>query len=157
MNSLPFTSERDGYDWLQVLERDPVYYNKWAYNLAQAEITGYYSYAAVIKVLLNSLPQWKGLNMENFIKHACIIKAQEYLHSKIVLNHLSVSAPPVSHEKTFSELDINERRSEMRLRTILTYSNNPKLIDLANKLIIDEAYHCWYTQHVLSELGDFDL
>lgn len=157
----PLTSERDGYDWLKSLEHsknnDRVQYDKWAKNLAIAEITGYNTYLAVVKALQNPLEQWQGTNLEPYIYHAKKIAGQEAGHYHIVSSWLEVQADPVDHEATFAELDLNERRSEMRLSTIISKSSDPHLIGLANRLIVDEAYHCWYTQLVLKELGDFSL
>lgn len=156
-----FTSERDGYLWLQSLEyskeRDQVYYDKWKTNLAIAEITGYNTYCAVIKAFKNPLPRWKGLSLDRYIYHASKIAEQEAKHYHMVAGALNVSANPVDHEATFAELDVNERRSEMRLTTIISSSSDKELVSLASRLMVDEAYHCWFTRLVLAELGDFDL
>jgi hypothetical protein len=152
-----FSSERDGFQWLYDLEHNQEYYEKWKRNLAIAEITGFYTYCAVVKALQNPLPRWAGCDLSSYIHHANIIAKQEQAHYNIVSARLEIEVLPVDHEGTFAELDVNERRSEMRLSTIITNSSNKDLVTLANRLMIDEAYHCWYTRLVLRELGDFPL
>lgn len=158
----PFSSERDGYSWLQGLEyskdHDQEYYNKWKTNLAIAEITGFYTYAAVVKTLKEQ-PQerWQGYNLKHIIEHAQKIGAQEYAHYNIVSARLNIEVLPVEHEATFAELDLNERRSDMRLTTIIASSSDQDLVSLASRLIVDEAYHCWFCKLVLKELGDFPI
>lgn len=158
-NERPLTSGRDGYTWYcYTLMRDESYYDYWARNLVQAEITGYNTYMAMIKVFESPLERWSGANMQSYIYHATLIANQERGHSKIVGSRLNVPVPePVDHEKTVSELDLNERRSLMRLTTIADHSSDENLLALANRLLVDEAYHCWFTALVLKELGDFDL
>lgn len=163
MNHSPFfTSERDGLIWLQSLEysknHDQEYYNKWKTNLAQAEITGFYTYSAVVKAFKEMNTEWwRGYDSKRFIDHAAIIAHQEFAHYQIVSSRLQIKCSPTNHEGTFAELDVNERRSDMRLSTIIAASTDEELVQLASRLIIDEAYHCWFTQLVLRELGDFPL
>lgn len=156
-NSPFFSEERDGKGWLETLEKDNSYFEKWKRNLAIAEITGYYTYRAVVKAFSEPSLIWSGKDLTRFICNAEIIAEQELNHYRIVSGKFHITAEPVEHEQTFAELDINERRSEMRLNTIIRYSANPELIKLATRLISDEAYHCRYTKSVLNELGDFVL
>jgi hypothetical protein len=55
------------------------------------------------------------------------------------------------HEATIQELDSNERRSLMRLETLLT--TGTEYAKLAIDLIADEAYHCWFMAKLMQEVG----
>jgi hypothetical protein len=150
-----FSSERDGQGWVHYLESDNEYFKRWAQDLAVAEITGYNTYRA-IELALNA-PRWKHCDLEWAKYHAHKIGLQELRHYRIVSLALGVEAEPVEHETTFAELDVNERRSEMRLTSIIQCSSNSNLVELAHNLLVDEAYHCWFTRNVLTELGNFEI
>lgn len=72
-NSPFFSEERDGKGWLETLEKDNNYFEKWKQNLAIAEITGYYTYRAVVEALSNPLSPWGGRDLTRFIYNAEII------------------------------------------------------------------------------------
>jgi hypothetical protein len=161
LSQQPLTSERDGEIWYKTrLNTDAVYYEIWKKSLAIAEITGFYTYKAVVLALQNPLKRWRDLDLEPFIHHAKIISNQELYHSKLVAKTFAIpfaELAPVDHEKTLTELDLNEHRSLMRFSTILIHSSCLEERALANALLVDEAYHCWYTKLLLSTLGCFEL
>lgn len=155
------SEERDGRIWLENLEASPEYQHKWLLSLARAEITGLYSYAALVKALqkMNTMLLQSDSNsdLQSYIDMARIIGRQEYFHYRTVSHLHNIEASPVQPESTLSELDLNERRSLKRLSTIFNYSKNQSFKTMAQQLIIDEVFHCWYTNQLLTFYGDITL
>lgn len=149
----PLSPERDGEIWLARICSDSAQLQTWLARLTGAELAGKIGYRQLAASGL--LPHWAQ-------EHAEKISRQEAMHysmAEVALRRLEGSIVMMPHEETLAELDLNERRSLMRLTTIL---RSRKAVPgwmrvLAERLVADEAYHVWFTGELFKDIGNITL
>ncbi len=149
------SSQRDGVIWWERIKARQDGIKLWMFKLIVAERAGVPVYLELAKNPL--VPDWA--------KVFCLeISNQEKSHwdltKAIAIRDFDYveDLTDTRFEETLSELDMNERRSLMRLSTIISHPDSTvQERSMAATLIVDEAYHCWFTNKLLIEIGDIKI